>query len=125
MSKAYDIMLALFIIGIVSTALNTIGILPSSFPAQNEAMNESTVEDITGLAQSSESNVNSLFSSIMLVKMLGFFISIFFTILTVIPFLLEWGVPPDIAIMIQLPIWLLEIIFIAQFITGRSMKQME
>lgn len=125
MSKAYDIMLALFIIGIVSTALNTIGILPSSFPAQNEVMNESTVEDITGLAQSSESNVNSLFSSIMLVKMLGFFISIFFTILTIIPFLLEWGVPMDIALMIQLPIWLLEIIFIAQFITGRSMKQME
>lgn len=125
MSRAYEIFLALFILGLVSTVINAILILPANLPSQDVDFNESTITEITGGVQSSETNINLFFGSIMLLKMLGFFLSAITTVFYIIPLLSSYNITGEIAWLLQSLIWFMEFVFIAQFVTGRSLRDME
>jgi len=123
--KAYTVMLALFIIGCVTQAVNTneIGV---SIPHQEVSVNETTVSEVTDLSNTdSEGSMFMFWNVRVMIKMMGVLMSGFATVLSVIPLLLSFGIPLSIATMIQLPIWIVEIWGIAQFLTGRQTKTME
>jgi len=121
--KVYDIALALFIFQFVLGCINGLGIFETQVAVGNAEVSEAQVQEVTGALENVEGG--SGFSVLMVIKMVKIVIGAFFTVLFIVPMLLDWGIPLQIAMMIQMPIWLVEVWGIIQYVTGRSTKQME
>jgi len=124
--RAYTIALALFSFGFVVGCINGLALYDVTLPGgiEDSGMTETQVEEITeGFV---DGGVLSPIQSIQALYMLGgVLFSALKTALTIIPFLLAYGVHPMVALMIQGPIWLVYIVAIVQFFSGRAIKGVE
>ena len=101
---AYKIMLVMLIFSSVNGGLNTLGWYTQKLPEQKAIITEADVTDLS--EQTSEIAVNpwTMWTVLKMVwQVIG---GALLSLLTIIPFLLAYGVPFDIAMMIQMPIWL-------------------
>jgi len=121
--KFYSVLLTLFIFGFVTAGINTSGMFQHQIPQTNSAISQGTVQDISTGVQSIGIDWFSAFNAIML----------FFTVLaeaaiavaTVLPILSSWGVPLWAGMMIQGPLWFVEIVGFYGLATGHMMLGME
>ena len=120
MSRAYTIALALFAFGFVVGGVNALGIFSTALPGSDMAIGESQVQEITAGATSG--GASPLYPITVLFTLGGVFFEALKTALTIIPLLTSYGVDPVVPMMFQVPIWLVYIVAVVQFFTGRSLK---
>jgi len=119
---AYKIMLVMLIFSAVNGGLNSLGWYTTKLPEQKAIITEAQVTDLTGQASDTAVNPWTMWTVIKMVfQVVG---GALLSLLTIIPFLLAYGVPLEIAIMIQTPIWLVLVWGIYGIWTGHvSMSQ--
>jgi hypothetical protein len=121
--KVYDIALALFIFQFVLGCVNGLGIFDTQVTVGNLKISDAQVTAVSETIENSEGGI--LLNTLMLIKMFKIVFGAFLSVLFIVPMLLDWGIPLQIAMMIQMPIWLVEVWGIMQYVTGRTTKQME
>lgn len=122
--KAYSIMLFLFILGAVSGAINETALFDAALP--ESSTHAATAAEVTSLTETTvNAGLNPLWMFFVIVTFIKVLASGLITVATVLPLLLAYGVPSPIAVMIQGPIWIVEIFGIYQLITGYNMQGME
>ena len=118
----YKIMLALFTFGFVIGAINAAGIYDVAIPDTTTTIDEESVVKFTE-AQDDPLNYFFIFSAISTaLHVLG---SAFLAVITILPQLHALGIPVVWGMMIQGPIWLVEIWGIYQFKTGYQTQGMD
>ena len=102
---AYKIMLVMLIFSAVNGGLNSLGWYGSvTLPNSNASITEAQVTDLTQQAGETTVNPWTMWTIIkVFFQVIG---GALLSLLTVIPFLTAYGVPFEIAMMIQMPIWL-------------------
>jgi len=123
MSRAYTIALALFAFGFVVGGVNALGIFSVMLPGSDMALGESQVQEITAGATSG--GASPLYPITVLFTLGGVFFEGLKTALTIHPLLTSYGIDPITAMMFQGPIWLVYLVAVVQFFTGRSIKGSE
>jgi len=123
MSRAYTIALALFAFGFVVGGVNALGIFSVMLPGSDMALGESQVQEITAGATSG--GASPLYPITVLFTLGGVFFEGLKTALTILPLLTSYGIDPITAMMFQGPIWLVYLVAVVQFFTGRSIKGSE
>lgn len=119
--KIYSIALWLFLFGAVTGAIDGMGLCGGGDIALPTAMNETYVEEVQEITQSHASWL--FWIPMMIYRFVQILFSAFLTAVTIIPmFHLHYGVPLDICLMLQAPIWFVYAIGIIQFVVGRSFK---
>lgn len=115
----YKVMLCLFIFGLVAGAINESGLSSTvTIPASNVEITEQDAEDLTAGVGTSGINALSLISVVFtFAKVIG---SAALAVFTVLPLLISFGVPEYIAVVIQSPIWIVEIFGLYQLYTGHQ-----
>ena len=121
--KLYAILLCLFIFGFVTAGINESGMFAQQMPATDIGFNESDVQEITEGTQGIGTNPVSALA--MIAMFLRIFASAVLALITILPILMSWGVPVWAAMMIQGPVWLVEVVGLYQFATGIGMGGME
>ncbi|MDD4468293.1 MAG: hypothetical protein PHF68_04030 [Candidatus ainarchaeum sp.] len=121
--RAYTIALALFALGFVVGGVNALGIFSVMLPGSDMALGESQVQEITAGATSG--GASPLYPITVLFTLGGVFFEGLKTALTIIPLLTSYGIDPITAMMFQGPIWLVYLVAVVQFFTGRSIKGSE
>ena len=121
--RAYTIALALFAFGFVVGGINGLALFDTNLPGTATTFGETEIEDLSDGATSG--GVSPLQSVAALIGLGGIFFEGIKTSLTILPFLMGYGIDPIIAMMIQGPIWLVYAVAVIQFFTGRSMKGLE
>lgn len=120
----YKVMLCLFIFGLVAGAVNESGLSATvTVPYSNVEITEADAQDLTEGIGNGGINALSLISAVFVFgRVIG---SAALAVFTILPILLAFGVPEWIAIIIQAPIWLVEIIGLYQLYTGHQMIGMD
>ena len=122
--KAYSIFLFLFILGTVNSGINTLGIFDTTLPQSNvQTINQAQVMDLSNTAASAGLNPFFIFYIIQSFGKVLF--TGLLTCATVLPLMMQYGVPMSIAMMFQAPIWVVMAFGIYQLITGYNMGGME
>jgi len=121
--RAYTIALALFALGFVVGGVNALGIFSVMLPGSDMALGESQVQEITAGATSG--GASPLYPITVLFTLGGVFFEGLKTALTILPLLTSYGIDPITAMMFQGPIWLVYLVAVVQFFTGRSIKGSE
>ncbi|MDD3932730.1 MAG: hypothetical protein PHP55_02630 [Methanoculleus sp.] len=121
--RAYTIALALFALGFVVGGVNALGIFSVMLPGSDMALGESQVQEITAGATSG--GASPLYPITVLFTLGGVFFEGLKTALTILPLLTSYGIDPITAMMFQGPIWLVYLVAVVQFFTGRSLKGSE
>lgn len=122
--KAYSVFLFLFIMGVVSGGINTLGIFDTSLPQSNvQTITQAQVMDLSNTAASAGLNPFFIFYIIQSFGKVLF--TGLLTCATVLPLMMQYGVPMSIAMMFQAPIWVVMAFGIYQLITGYNMGGME
>jgi hypothetical protein len=121
--RAYTIALALFAFGFVVGGINGLALFDTNLPASQTTFGEAEIEDLTEGATAG--GVTPMQGIAALLGMGAIFFEGIKTSLTILPFLMGYGIDPIIAMMIQGPIWLVYAVAVIQFFTGRSMKGLE
>ena len=121
--RAYTIALALFALGFVVGGVNALGIFSVMLPGSDMALGESQVQEITAGATSG--GASPLYPITVLFSLGGVFFEGLKTALTILPLLTSYGIDPITAMMFQGPIWLVYLVAVVQFFTGRSLKGSE
>lgn len=101
----YKIMLCLTVFGAVAGMMNTLNFYGLQSPTTgNPGVTEEQATEVTGAVSNSPLNMfTGYFVLMLLLNVLG---SAALALVTVIPFLVAWGVPVELATAIQVPIWL-------------------
>jgi len=112
----YKIILFLFILGAVSTGLNTSGILPTKLPVQNTAtLDQAQITDLTNSTKGPVSPLSVVsFGMVFIGSILGGLLAVVF----VVPLMVSFGIPLYIALMFQAPLWIVEGFGVYQIVTG-------
>ena len=120
----YKLVLCLFIFGLVAGAINESGLSSTvTIPASNVEITEADAESLTEGVGTTGINALSLISVVFTFgKVIG---SAVLAVFTVLPLLLSFGVPELIAVVIQTPIWLVEIFGLYQLYTGHQTLGMD
>ena len=122
--KAYSVFLFLFIMGVVSGGINTLGIFDTTLPQSNvQTINQAQVMDLSNTAASAGLNPFFIFYIIQSFGKVLF--TGLLTCATVLPLMMQYGVPMSIAMMFQAPSWVVMAFGIYQLITGYNMGGME
>ena len=123
--RAYTIALALFTFGFVIGMINGLDLYEVKLPDSSGGadISESQVQDLTSAATSG--TLSPLQSIAALFMLGGVLFEAIKSALTIMPLLLSYGVHPLVALMIQGPIWLVYIVALVQFFTGRPLKGSE
>jgi hypothetical protein len=121
--RAYTIALALFALGFVVGGVNALGIFSVMLPGSDMALGESQVQEITAGATSG--GASPLYPITVLFTLGGVFFEGLKTALTILPLLTSYGIDPITAMMFQGPIWLVYLVAVVQFFTGRGLKGSE
>jgi len=101
---AYKIMLVMLIFSSVSAGLNGLGWYATKLPEQGVSVSQAHVTELTQSV--GKISINPWTSYTLLQTFFQFAGSALLGLLTIIPFLTAFGVDPQIALMIQAPIWL-------------------
>jgi len=121
--KLYTILLTLFIFGFVTSGINTSGMFTQKMPETDIGFSDSSVQEITEGAEAVGTNPVSI------IAMIGLFFHVFasavLAIITILPILSSWGCPLWAGMMIQGPVWLVEVVGLYQFATGHNVLGME
>ena len=120
--RAYSIMLFLLIFGWVAGGINASGLYDAQAPTSEIGIEEADVIEITEGMSSQDVNPLTMYS--IIITMGNVLCSGFLALLTILPFLLSWGCPFWAAMMIQGPIWLVEVVGIYQAYTGYNWEGM-
>jgi len=118
--RAYTLALALFTFGFVVGAINGIAIFDTQLPGTTSTFGEAQVSEMTNESLNGEVSALQQISSIF--EMGAVFFEGLKTSLTVMPLLMSYGVPALVAMMIQGPIWMVYMVALVQFVTGRMIK---
>lgn len=123
--RAYTLALALFTFGFVVGMINGIDLFEVKLPDSSGGgeITESQVQELTGAATGGP--LSPLQSIAALFMLGGVLFGAMISALTIMPLLLSYGVHPLVALMIQGPIWLVYIVALVQFFTGRPLKGSE
>lgn len=101
----YKIMLCLVVFGAVTGAVNSLQLYPVTSPeSHNTGITEAEVTELTGTM--SNAPMNPFTAYFMLTTLIGILGTVALSLITIIPFLMAWGIPAPIALAIQTPIWL-------------------
>ena len=121
--RLYAILLTLFIFGFVTAGINESGMFTHKMPETNIGFDESDVQEVTEGTQAVGTNPVSA------IAMIGVFLRVFasavLALVTILPILMSWGCPIWAGMMVQGPIWLVEVVGLYQFATGHTMLGME
>lgn len=121
--KVYGIALFLFIFSCVTGAIDEMAIFSTPISYTGLEMNETIVFEVQEIT---ETHTTWLFwIPMLLYKFVQILFSAFSTAVTIIPMFSHYGVPLEVCLMIQTPIWLVYAIGIIQFIVGRSTKAID
>lgn len=121
--KLYHILLVLFIFGFVCAGINESGIFSHQIPETSIGFNQSDVQEITEGVEGIGTNPFSALASVFL--FFRVFASAVLAIITILPILSSWGVPLWAGMMVQGPVWLVEVVGFYQLATGHIMGGME
>jgi hypothetical protein len=101
----YKIMLCLVVFGAVNGAIDSLQIYSYKTPQQEVGgIGQAEVTDLSNTMSGAPLNpFTAYFVLTTIIRVLG---SAALALLTVIPFLMAWGIPFAFALMIQTPIWL-------------------
>lgn len=120
---AYKIMLVMLIFSSVSAGLNTLGWYSVKLPEQKATISQAQVTELTQSAGKVSVNPWTLYTILKMVfQVIG---SALLGLLTIIPFLMAFGIDPVIALMIQVPIWLVLGWAIYEIWTGHTTTMQE
>ena len=101
---AYKIMLVMLTFCAVNGSINTLGWYTQKLPEQRAAITEAEVTDLTQQAAETQVNAWTMWTIIKVIfQVVG---GMLLSLLTIIPFLTAYGIPLQIAAMIQMPVWL-------------------
>jgi hypothetical protein len=121
--KLYAILLCLFIFGFVTAGINESNMFTHKMPETSIGFNESDVQEITEGMQAVGTNPVSA------IAMIGLFLRVFasavLALVTSLPIMMSWGCPIWAAMMVQGPVWFVEVVGLYQFATGHTMMGME
>ena len=123
--KAYNIALALFIFNAVISGINSMGIFDTHVVEMAQPVNETRIAEVVSDTGTMHTYDMFVFTSKILVRMFSTFFTALVGAITVIPMLMQYGVPAQVIAMIQGPIWLVYSWGAVQFLTGRSGKNIE
>lgn len=119
--KIYSIALWLFLFGAVTGAIDGMGICGGGDIVLSGEINQTYQTEVEEITQSHASWL--FWIPMMIYRFAQILFSAFTTAITIIPlFHLNYGVPLDICLMIQAPIWFVYAVGIIQFVVGRSFK---
>lgn len=114
----YKIMLVIFTFGAVAGAINAFGLYSAKVPETGFELSEASVTDLT---QATNEVALGPFTVISILLTVGRVLaSGFLAVLSIIPMLMQYGVPAIAAAMVQAPVWLVEAWGLYQFYTGYS-----
>jgi hypothetical protein len=118
MNPFYLIFFGIFTLGFVLNGMNSSGILPTALPTSNT--NSFTQTQITDLTNSTQGQANLFTFTPQLTIIFISFLAGMMSLLTIIPLLLQLGIPAYLALMIQGPIWFIELFGVWGIITGQK-----
>lgn len=118
----YKIMLALFVFGFVSGAINAAGIYDVQIPEAGTTIAE---EDVIAFTEAQGDALNYFFVASAIITALKVLGSAFLAVVTILPQLHALGVPLVWGMMVQGPVWLVEIWGVYQFKTGHQTQGMD
>lgn len=121
--KLYTIILTLFIFGFVTAGINASGMFKQPIPTTDVGFNESGVTEVTEGAQSVGTNPVSMIA--MILVFFRVMASAALAVVTILPILSSWGVPLWAGMMVQGPVWYVELGGLYQWATGHTMGGME
>ena len=121
--KLYAILLTLFIFGFVTAGINESGIFEPKIPETDIGFDDTYVQEITEGVQATGTNPVSLIS--MLGMFLRVMMSAVIALITILPILASWGCPLWAGMMIQGPVWWVEVVGVYQWATGHNLMGME
>ena len=122
--KAYSIFLFLFIFGAVTGSINNAGIFDVKLPQSNvQTISQAEVMDLSNTASTAGLNPFFIFYIIQTFGKVLF--TGILTCATILPLMVQYGIPANYAMMIQAPVWIVEAFGIYQLITGYNMGGME
>lgn len=120
----YKLALVLMIFGASSAAIQDIGIYPIEVP-QTDAVGIREA-DVRALSNNTAGTPAGAFSGwVVLMMILHVLLTAFMALVTIIPILLEYGVPIEFAVLIQTPIWLVFAWGLYQMHTGHATQGMD
>lgn len=113
----YKIMLVLVVFGAVNGAIDATGLYTLRTPqSETNGIGQAEVTDLSNTM--SGSPLNPFTAYFMLTTAMRILLTAALALVTVIPFLMAWGVPFLIAVAIQTPIWLVMAWGIYEMATG-------
>ena len=121
--KLYTIILTLFIFGFVTAGINESGMFEQPLPVTDVGFNESGVTEVTAGATAVGTNpVSAIAMILVFFRVLA---SAALAVVTILPILMSWGTPFWAAMMVQGPVWFVELGGLYQWATGHTMGGME
>ena len=127
--KLYSIFIFLFTFGVVTSSLNSLGIFDVNLPQNNvNTISQADVMDLSNTATTAGLNPFFIFYIIQSFGKVLF--TGILTCATILPLMLQFGsgmpasVMVPIALMFQLPIWVVSAFGVYQLITGYNMEGM-
>ena len=121
--KLYTILLTLFVFGFVTSGINESGIFSHDMPETQIGFSDTDVQEITGGAQAVGISPVSVISMVMIFfRVLA---SAVLALITILPILMSWGCPIWAGMMVQGPVWLVEVVGLYQWATGHNLLGME
>lgn len=121
--RAYSIALFFVIFGAVVGMINDMSIYDRVLPEHNVGLSDAEVQEITdGATNDGISVISGLSTATRLGAIL---LSGIITAITIVPLLTSYGIPMEIAIAIQAPIYFIYAAGIVQFFSGRSTSQID
>ena len=123
--KAYDIALALFVLNAVIGGVNGMGIFNTHVTEIPKPMNESEITEVVSDVESLHGYELLVFGPKVVIEMFSVFFTAIVGAITIIPMLMDYGIPASVIAMIQGPTWIVYCWGAIQFLTGRSGKSIE
>jgi len=121
--KLYDIFLFILIIGAVSEGFNTSGMFDVTVPTSRTALDGTQVVEVSEAVENE--GINAFTAVSLLLLMIRMLIAAFIAVCTIIPLGMSWGFPAWALLMIQVPIWGVEMFGFYQLVTGHTAGGME
>jgi len=121
--RAYSAALFMIVFGAILGMINAIALTPDTVPEHNVGLGKAEVQELTEGATSSD--VSALQPYEIATSVGGVLLSGLVMALTIVPLLLSLGVPADIAILLNAPIWFVYGWGMLQLMTGRATKTMD
>jgi len=119
MNTFYLLFIGLFTLGLVSTGFNASGLFPVQVPVSNAAsISQTQVTDLTNATQGSPNFFT--FIPQLTIIFVSSIISGLVAVVAIVPLLVQYGVPMWLAIMIQGPIWIVELFGVWSIVSGQK-----